>query len=350
MPWKRAALFAIVTAAGAAPAASPKDSRIALRYGVGQVLIMGGEIALTDEATSNALTAIHDKYPKLLKMVAGEWMNAVPPRVLQKFRPNPRTDWRIGDRWQLYPGAGPPVTLVIETVVIIGHGGCGCFRDGAIARFLSPASANRIAGLRAGDYLVAPGVGLANVSQIPLYPLERESDVEEKIRKALFGRAREVVKDENWGIAENSDLSEREKGRIQELNRNFLSTQDYSMSIRAARWAPPGEKPLLFVVALWFSEIEGKQLPVFAGEAILEEGNSLKVLSFQYREAEWMRVSEFDSWTWDFDSLSGFLNAWKIGNRYFFARELNGYESAGVGLQELDLTTGIVDTDLGYAF
>jgi hypothetical protein len=351
MLWKRTALFALLTVARAAPAASPKDSRIAIRYGFGKVLIMGGEIQPTDEATSGALSAIYNKYPKLIKMVAGEWMNAVPPQLLQEFKPEPRTNWRIGDRWQLYPGAGPPITVVIETVVIIGQGGCGCFHDGAIARIPRAPSANQIAGLRASDYLVAPGAGLADVSQTPLYPLEgQEGDLEEKIRKALAPRAHDVLKNENWMISENPNMSDEEKGRIRKLNRGFLSTPEYGFSMSTARWAPPGGKPLLFTLALWSYEIDGKNVPVFAAEAILEEGDSLKVLSFQYREAEWMREPEFVDWKWDFGALSGFRNAWKIGNRYFFMRYLNGYEFAGVGLEELDPDKSIVETDLGYAF
>jgi hypothetical protein len=344
-------LAAILTAAAwAAPAAAPKNSRIAVRYGLGHVLIVGGDVYLGDEATANALSRVYDNYPKLSSAPVGEWMNAVPPEFLQSFQPEPRTGWHIGDRWQLYPGAGPPFTVVIEKVVIVGHGGCGCFRDGAVAGFLNPEGANRIAGLRASEFLVVPGNGLPGVSQVPLLPLDREDETEEKIRRALFDRARGLVSDENWALVENPNFIEEEKQRVKDLNRHFMATEKYAVRISAARWALPGRKPLLFVQALWFSHDGGEPLAVFAAESILEEGGDLQILAFDYTEAERMRFPEFAHWPWSVDGLSGFLNAWRIGNRYFVLRRFNGYESHGAGLQELDLKEGLVDTDLGYAF
>jgi hypothetical protein len=333
----------------AAPPASPKNSRIALRYGMGRVLIVGGNINVIDEATADAVSGIPAKYPKLSGIPVGEWTNAVPPRLVQSLKPDPRTDWRIGDRWQLYPGAGPPVTVVIETVVVIGHGGSCSFRDGAVARFLSPAVANRIAGLRANEFLAVPGAGLANVSQVPILPLGRDDyDTTQKVQQVLLQRAREIVTDENWGIADG--WSDEEKKQIRELNRRYLSDPN-QIEVLAARWALPGRKPLLFALALWFAEIDGKRLPVFAGESILEEeGDSLKILSFEHSKAVFMRDPEFASWTWDFDRLNGFLNAWRIGSRYFVLRRLIGIESYGIGLQELDDKGNLVETDLAYAF
>lgn len=142
MYYRQVSLFAFLTAAWAAAAAAPKDSRIALRYGHGEVLILGGGIH-ADEVTWNALEAIHDKYPKLKQadgvMMGAVWMNEVPPKVPQSFESEPRTDWRIGGPWQLYPGAGPPVTLMVEKIVIISHPASGYYQDGAIAHFLSSA-------------------------------------------------------------------------------------------------------------------------------------------------------------------------------------------------------------------
>lgn len=349
---KLVALLAVVTAAWGAPPASPKNSRIALRYENGRVLIVGGDINISDEAASKTLAPIHEKYPKLnnTDMAFGASINEVPPELLQGLQVDPKTDWHIGDPWQLYPGAGPPATVVIEKIVILSHRGCGCFRDGAIARFLTPTTANRIEGLRAAEFLVVPGAGLANVSQTAIIPLSLYTDMDEKIRTILFRRAREVITDENWGIIENPNVTKEELARIKELNRGFLSAPEYSIQIRAARWTIPGRKPLLFVLALWYAEVGGKSLPVFAGEAILEEGDPLNILSFEYREGDWMRFSEFSNWTWDFDSLARYLNAWKIGDRYFVLRYQNGYESGGVALQELDFKQGLLRTDLGYAF
>ena len=357
MFWTRAVVFIIATCAFGAPAAAPKGARIAVRYGSAQVLIMGEDIDTSDVATAKILTTVYDKYPKLPRTNEIPFVSAVPARLLQSFKLKPRTDWRIGTQWQLYPGAGPSVTVAIEAVVILSSG-CGGFRDGAIARFLTPAIANRVAGGRANEFLVAPGVGLANVSQTPLIPTillppmplgHDQPDEAAAIRKVLFSRALEIVKDENWEATPN-DSAENQQ-RVREWNRSFLSATEDNIRIGVQRWEAPGRKPLLFVTALWVSENAGKETVVFAAEAILEEGNSLEMLSFEYGEAERMRISEFIAgWSWTLDSMNGFLNAYKIGNRYFVLRRQVGYESGGVALQEIHPNEGIVETNLWFAF
>src|SRR3954463_9126227 len=141
MSWNRAAVFIMATAAFGAPVPAPKGARIAVRYGSTQVLIVGEDIYTDDVATASILTTVYDRYPKLRRTDEIPFVSAVPPSLLQSFRLKPRTDWRIGTQWQLYPGAGPSVTVVIETVVILSSG-CGGFRDGAIASFLIPTNAN----------------------------------------------------------------------------------------------------------------------------------------------------------------------------------------------------------------
>jgi hypothetical protein len=335
----------MMAGAWGAPVVSPKNCRIALRYGPDRVLILGGAISAGPEATAKALQDLYEKYPKLDRppVIVPERMNAVPAELLQHFKTTPKTAWHIGGRWQIYPGGGPPATVVIEKLVLLSHIGCDCWWDGAIARFVDKSTANRIAGLRASEFLAAPGAGLANVSQIPIVPLGAEYDAE-KIRLALLQPARDAIKDGNFGISENS--SETEKEGVRELNRRFLTTSQNDIRVRAFRWAAPEREPLLFVLALWYSD----NTPVFAGEAIFEESGQLKLLSFEHREAEWMRMAEFRDSAWDFDSLGRFLNAWKIGTQYFFLRQLNGYESGGIALQELNPREGILDTDLALVF
>jgi hypothetical protein len=103
-------------------------------------------------------------------------------------------------------------------------------------------------------------------------------------------------------------------------------------------------------MALWVPESAGKETAVFAAEAILEEGDPLKMLSFEYDEAKRMRMPEFIRWSWTFDSMNAFPNAYRIGNSYFVLRRQIGYESGGVELQELDFKEGVLETDLGFAF
>ncbi len=312
-------------------------------------MIIGGALQARSDATIKELRDIQDRFPKLegADMVAGAWMNVVPRQLARSWTPEPRTDWHIGDLWQLYPGAGAPATLLIEKMVILGHPG-DSFREGAIARFVSRETANRIEGLRASEYLAAPGAGIANVSQTPLVPISEFDDAQPKTRLALFERARKIVQGEDFGIDPNPNASQEERARVRKLNRGFLDTRD--VDVRTFRWSLPGQPPLLFALAIWYSRVDEEPLPVFAAEAILEEGQSLRLLAFDEHEGGWMRMGEFRSWKWTFDHLSRFLNAWKIGNRYFVLRQLNGYESSGIELQEIDPKAGLVQTDLSFDF
>ena len=359
MFWNRAVVLIVATAALGAPVPAPKGARIAVRYGSTQVLIMGGDIYTGDAAATGILATVYDRYPRLRRTDEIPFFSAVPPQLLTSFKIAPRTSWRIGQQWQLHLGAGPPVIVVIETVVILGSG-CGDFRDGAIARFLTPAVANHVAGLRAREFVAAPVGDLTDVSQVPLIPttllaplpLEKNDQPDEAtaIRKLLFGRAREIVKDENWEADTNRNGSVENQQRVREWNRALLAASEDNIRIDVQRWEPPGRKPLLFVMALWVPESAEKGMAVFAAEAVLEEGDPLKMLSFEYDEAEKMRMSEFIPWSWNFESMNAFLNAYRIGNRYFVLRRKVGYESGGVELQELDFKEGVLQTDLEFAF
>ena len=224
-------------------------------------------------------------------------MNVVPPQLARRWKPEPVTEWHIGDQWQLYPGAGAPAALVIEKIVILGHPG-EMFREGAIARFVSRESANRIEGLRASEYLAAPGAGIANVSQTPLVPISSYDGAGTKIRRALQERAGEIVQDEEFGIDLNPNVSEGERAHVRALNRGFLAAEE--VAVRAWRWSLPGRPPLVFALAIWYSRVGEERQPVFAAEAILEEGKALRMLAFDGHEGEWMRMREFRSWKWTF--------------------------------------------------
>jgi len=353
---RRGLLFVLATAAFGQPVAPPitppDAARIALRYGTGQVLIMGGDIDARDASTAKTLKAIRDKYPKLKTIGAIPEVNAIPAALLQTFNPEPRTGWRIGDQWQLYTAAGPPLIMAIETIVILNHPICDCYRDGAIARFLTPAAANLSGALRANEFIVAPGAGLASVSQEPLIPSSPFEPLDEEgaIRKVLFLRAREILKDENWNVSENQNGSLKDQQRVRDWNRQFLDATDDNIRITVQSWSPPGRKRLFFVVARWVAAIAEKETPVFVAEAVFEAGPELNLLAFEYSESERMRMSEFTTWTWNYESMCTFQNAYKIGDRYFVLRRIVGYESDGIELQELVAKKGLVSTTLGWAF
>ena len=118
-------LLVAVETARAEPVASPKNSRIALRYSTARVLIVGGVLEAGSDATIKELRGIQKPFPKLenADQVGGAWMNVVPPQLARRWKPEPVTEWHIGDQWQLYPGAGAPAALVIEKIVILGHPG-----------------------------------------------------------------------------------------------------------------------------------------------------------------------------------------------------------------------------------
>ena len=183
-----AVALALVPGAWASPDASLKDARIALMYGSAGVLIAGGTFEPgPDVEAMKAFPAL----PNDAQWSPGEWIKEVSPDLLRglKNQPKPQTTWRIGDRWQIYPGAGAPVTVTIAKTVYLGHG-CTAGSDGAIARFVTSAVANRIAGLRATEFLAVPGAGFANVSQEPLIPIDARARVD--VAEVLLRRARGV--------------------------------------------------------------------------------------------------------------------------------------------------------------
>lgn len=151
------------------------------------------------------------------------------------------------------------------------------------------------------------------------------------------------------------------KKKVVEMNAGLLANTDdanFPNEVRIQRWPLPGQQALLFVQVLW-SRYEDP--PLFAVNAVMERG-SLKILSFDTEPAESMRTNNAltpnctvggfkcpsANYPTVLDETNRFLNAWKIGDRYFvltFSRELVGF---AVTLQELRFESGLVPTSLGY--
>ncbi len=326
-----------------------KDARIALRFGSGQVLIVGGEIRGPYNRYGSLDDSSIDKSPQptvYASMLPGELIYLVQPQDMTRFQFKPETKWRIGDRWKVYPGAGPAVTVVIRRLAVIlvcgGIGGYGA----AIAGFESPNVADSIDGLRASLYIAAPGQGLAGVSSTPLMPVDvwREAELTGGLGRLLFSQARGIVRNENWMIQPRTEKTLAD--RIRQMNRLFLAGSQPQPEIRYSRWSPSGRKPLLFVEALW---IDKSSLPLFACDAVVEEGKELTILSFRTTQAEDMRIGEFVNQTWDLNETNVFLNAWKIGTRCFVLCHHRVYEGFDVRLLELVSGKGLTLVGLGFA-
>jgi hypothetical protein len=342
-----AVLAATLSAQPSQPVGDPmfRNVRIALRFGSEQVLIVGGEIRgpysnnILDDASIN-------KFPKAThnaSLQPGEIIYLVPAQDLNHFQFEPDTKWRVGDRWKLHPGAGPPVTVVIqELAVILYCGGIGGYAA-AIATFEGQDAANSIAGLRASEYLATPGQELAAASGAPLMPVEGQGESTRALGQILLSQARGIVKNADWMIDPNTRKNLADRTR--RMNQLFLTGARLEPEIRYSRWSPPGRAPLLFVEALW---IDKSNLPLFACDAVVEEGNALTVLSFRATRAEYMRMREFANWTWKLDEPGVFLNAWKIGNRCFVLSHNSGYEAFGVRLMEVVPGKGLVPVGPGF--
>ena len=180
-----------------------------------------------------------------------------------------------------------------------------------------------------------------------------------RITPALVRKAREVVHDVDWMTGQiDGDFI---KKKVVEMNAGLLANSDdanFPTEVRIQRWPLPGQQALLFVQAMWSRD---EDPPLFAANAVMERG-SLKILSFDTEPAESMRTNDAltpnctvgslrcraNTYPTSLDETNRFLNAWKIGDRYFvltFSRELVGF---AVTLQELDFVSGLLPTSLGY--
>jgi hypothetical protein len=321
-----------------------RDFRIALRFGSGQVLIVGGELQPHD--TRLALTMI-EKLPRstsYARLQPGEEVYLVQPDVLSRFEFKPATNWHRGARWKVYSGAGPAATVVIRQLAITLYCGIGGY-TAAIAEFESPGAATVIDGLRASEYIAAPSQELTPVAGTPFLPVDsvRELRLTDALGELLLQKARGIVSDQNWAINPNAERSFAD--HVRRMNQSLLSGPLRDPEIRYLRWAPAGSRPLLFAEALWADD---SGMPLFACDAVVEEAKELTPLAFDENRAIQMRMGEFAGREWRLEETSPFLNVWKIGNRYFVLCRSIGYEGFQVELLELVRGKGLAPVGVKF--
>jgi hypothetical protein len=326
-------LVLMAVAACALASGQIQSARIALRLSDGEILIIGGQLR-----DSKDPSGIYEPSMESLPASAGhsplqplDKIFRVSPEYLFQFQIDPETKWRPGERWKVYPGAGGPLTAVIDSLAF----GYYCGGIGGYA-----AALGRIEGTQASRsdvYLVAPASGLGAVSENPLVPVtdNRETGT---IEKVLLKRGRAIVNSDTWKI----DESETAK----QMDRAFLNIGGLRFSGRFQRWSVPGRKPLLFVEAVW-NDAQGK--PLFGGDAVIEEGDEPAVLNFSPKEGQLMRVPEtLGVGGWKRPARSIFLNAWSVGTRRFVLIHTQGYEGFSVELMEIIPDKGLVPTGIDF--
>lgn len=247
------------------------------------------------------------------------------------------TNWRTGDKWALYTGAGAPVTVAIEAIVLVLSGGDTDAYVSAIARFENEDTASRVAGLKASEYLAAPSPGLKGVSRQPLIELSRYDGVALQVENLLLARSRALITSEEWEVKLGAD----EPGP---LDRIFLGPQPLRSDIHISRWSPPGQKPLLFVEIVWRST---DNTAVFGANAVIEQGQALSIPDFDPRPGEQMREGSEQADTWD-EYEPVFRNAWVIGGRRFVLKFTRYYEGFATELMEMVPGKGLVPTGIFY--
>ena len=124
----------------------------------------------------------------------GEVTFEITAKIFHALMGKQRPGFEMGARWQLYPGTGPPATLVIEKLVLLYHGD-GQRYLGAFGRVTNSEVAKRIAGLRAAAYLAVPGPVAPGISELPMV---RVDQVFLAVANLLFDRGRDLVRDDNW--------------------------------------------------------------------------------------------------------------------------------------------------------
>ncbi len=314
-----AAVLVWVTMLPASRAATSRDilseASIALRCEGARLLIIG-EVA--DEKEVERLTRGGlNSFPRLQINAAfspGEVTFEITAKIFHALMGKQRPGFEIGARWQLYPGAGSPATLVIEKLVLLYHGDCNRYL-GAFGRVISEA------------------------------PMVRVDQVSLDVANLLFDRGRDLVRDDNWQTEGITDAEEIKRAR--EMNHAFLALgKRQAPEIRMWRWAPDVRKPLLFVEAVWIDEERNR--PLFAVDAVVQERGAPAILSFNYKKAEWMRWGEGSDRDWKLHTEdAAFLNAWKIGPESYILTYIAGYEGYSVELQRVDSAKGLV-TALGF--
>jgi hypothetical protein len=290
------ALTLTLSASHAAPApATLANARIALRSGGTKVLIVGE--ALEDDGLAKLDAADLGRFPQLqlnANLSAGEATFEIAPTTFRALVPKPKAGFVLGAQWQIYPGVGPPATVVVEKLVLLYHGN-GNQYFGALARVVKPDAAERIAGLSPTQYLAIPGAVLPDISQVPLLRLDPPVNA---VTAGLLRRAHEVVHDDDWQLEGTTGLEEIK--RIRNMNHTFRATNvSQTPEIRMWRWAPDVGTALLLIEAVWIDE--DRELPLFAVDAVVQELPVPGILSFDYTKARWMRMGEFRDRNWILD-------------------------------------------------
>jgi hypothetical protein len=281
---------------------------------------------------------------RLLPVQGSKAIFSMPPPYRAQFLSEHAANWQAGDRWQVYPGAGKPATVLIQEtgLVISGHGSY----VSAIARFENADDANRIAGLRASEFLAMPGLADPGVSEQPLMaPSIDDDQANRKIEKLLFERARTLVASEEWKGNMAARLGPRPyPDDAQKRDKAFLEKTNSFGSLHLSRWSLPGRNSLLFAEIVWTSN-EGTSL--FGANAVIEDGDVPSILDFDTRPGEQMRAGTEQADTWS-NYSTVFLNAWAIGSRRFVLKYTRYYEGYGIDLMEIVPGKGLVETGIGY--
>jgi hypothetical protein len=336
-----AALVALPSAAKAQPGAIA-GARIALRCDNGRLLIVGpqADSARVEKLASNGLSRL-TPVPFRAALAPGEAAYAIGgPFFRDLFTSSAeRAPFLTREQWRVYPGEGPPAVVEVETSLLLYHPDSNSYL-GALVRFVRAMDARRFAGLRATAYLAFARHGPAvAVSGASLEAVARPNVVAAAM---LLNRAREVARDEGWGIERN--IEGEEKLRIQEMNRRFRTAEPV-IEMRAWHWNST-QGALLFVEAVW-SDATSKS-GLFAVDAIMRDGTPPAILSFDHTKAAWMRMFEFRDRDWSLgDGAPAFLNAWQIGADRYVLTYAGGYEGYSVDLRRIDAGGVVSVLDFG---
>ena len=279
--------------------------RIALRMDAEHVLIIGSELPLGADGTGLYADKLRElpvaaALPKLVPADSADSIYLPLRADLEKLAPG--DNWRTGERWSIYPGAGTPVAVTIEKPGFTLYcGGPGGYRV-ATARITGRENSNRLASLLAQQYLATKGGGIPAIGHEPLMPIENLDEF-----------------------------------RITEILRERVANAPVaSPQIRMMRWNPAG-KPLLLVQALWLRTGGGGGIQI---DAVIDE-KPMQIIAASTRVSEPYPENHKAFW-------STFLNGWKIGSRLFLLVHDEGTEGFGVHLVEVIPGGGFVDVGPGY--
>jgi hypothetical protein len=337
----RALILALVISKISAPAPSGQLRGVSLAVPCAApypaFLIFGPEA--NDERVGEFLSQSRDKLHEIAIAAAGEpaigfgeYRYEINPQVFEQLALDHRAGFVPGAVWHVYPGSGPMVKVIVQNLILTGHGN-GVQHVSAVAHIVNRNDADRIAA-GGGVYLALPGEAVPPVMATPLVP---ETADRETVR-LLFDRARAIVTDENWQVVTPvAEISTR----IREINGAFLArNESWTSETRAWRLTQPGRQPAIqFIEAVWLDESRG--LPLFAAEAIVQGPRT--ILSFDDKKAEFMRMGEFEDNDWHLNKEGRhFLAAWRIGGGQYVLTARWGYEGYSVDLRQLDSKEGLL--------